>query len=166
MNRCGVAPAAVPVFVMEPLHGIGAVRLGSSRAAMREALAEAGFALESSRGALDFFCEAAIQVECGPDERVRFVGVSSSERFVVRFRGQDVFALGAEELFALVAAVDGTGAHRFVDHGYCFPGQIFTLWDADEQYDRRGGGRRPVWAQVGLGDAAYAAAIADIRAGA
>ncbi len=74
----------------------------------------------------------------------------------------DVFSLEASELFSLVTAADGSGPHEFTASEYLFPGQIITLWDADEQYDRRGGETRPVWAQVGIGNPAYVEALSLI----
>jgi hypothetical protein len=38
------------------------------------------------------------------------------------------------------------------------------LYEADEQYDHRGGQRRQVWSQIGVGDARYLAAIDAIGA--
>jgi hypothetical protein len=156
---------ALPVLDIRPLEGIGPLRLGESRAAARLALAALGLPLEASRESVDYFCDACIQTECGLDERLWFIGVSAHivRRFSVRFQGQDVFALSAPELFARMAAADNSGQHEFNVYEYCFPRQILTLWDADAQYDLQGGERRPVWAQVGVGNAAYAAACAAIK---
>lgn len=152
-----------PVLEIRPLQGVGPVYLGSARADARQALSALGFPLESSHGDSDYFCDAAIQLECDADGRIWFIGISDSERFVARFQGEDVFALSAQALFSLVAASDHSGPHRYIDTEYCFPSQIVTLWDADTQYDRRGKESRPVWAQVGVGNASYAAAVAAIR---
>ena len=148
---------------ISPLIGIGPVKLGSLRLEARESLLSAGFPLESSRRSLDYFCNASIQVECGPDDRVRFIGISASERFIATFQSIDVFSRSAEELFSLIADADNSGPHQFITSEYLFPNQIVTLWDADEQYDRQGNESRPVWAQVGIGNESYAAAIAAIR---
>ena len=151
------------VLEIAPLQGVGPVRLGSSRTDAREALSDLGFSLESSRGATDFFCDSSIQVECGPDDQVWFIGISSSDRFTAQFQGKDIFALAAPDFFALAAASDSSGPHSYKATEYCFPNQIITLWDADEQYDRQGNETRPVWAQVGVGNSSYAAAVAAIR---
>ncbi|MWV13481.1 hypothetical protein F3I62_15360 [Pseudomonas sp. R-28-1W-6] len=148
---------------ISPLIGVGPIKLGSLRAEARELLLSAGFPLESSRRALDYFCNASIQVECDPDDRVRFIGISASERFIATFQSRDVFSLSAEELFSLIANADNSGPHQFIASEYLFPNQIITLWDADEQYDRQGNEARPVWAQVGIGNDSYAAAVAAIR---
>ena len=124
---------------------------------VRSTLAGLGFPLESSHGASDYFCRATIQVEYGPDDSAWFIGVSSSDQITTTYRGRNPFDLAATEFFALVAAHDDSGPHEFDRYEYVFPNQILTLWDADEQYDRKGGEARPVWAQVGLGTEAYAA---------
>ena len=150
------------VLQLTPHQGVGPVLLGGSRTEAREALSALGFPLEHSRGALDYFCESSIQVEYGPDNHVWFIGISASRRFTAQFQGKDVFSLAALDLFALAAASDNSGSHTFTSSEYCFPNQLITLWDADEQYDRQGNESRPVWAQVGIGSSAYAAAVAAI----
>lgn len=153
----------VPILNIAPLQAIGPVRLGSSRTDAREALSAFGFPLEWSRGASDYFCDGSIQVECGPDDQVWFIGISASCRFTTHFQGKDIFSLSAMDIFSLVAAADHSGPHYFKPSEYLFPNQIIALWDADEQYDRQGNETRPVWAQFGIGNSSYAAAIAVIR---
>jgi hypothetical protein len=153
----------MPVFEILPLEAIGPARLGASRAAAREAMAVNGFPLEQSYGRVDYFCEASIQLEYGPGDEVQFIGVSGNSQLNFTFRGVDVFAISATELFSLIAASDDSGLHEFDRYEYCFPNQILTLWDADEQYDRQGGEEREVWGQVGIGNDAYVAAIEAIE---
>jgi len=150
-------------FELMPHKGIGPILLGSSRSQARETLSAIGFPFESSRGSLDYFCEASIQVEYGADDKVWFIGVSAHERFIVRYQGKNVFELSANNFFALVAASESSGPHTFTTCEYCFPDQIITLWDADEQYDHFGSESKQIWAQVGIGNRAYASAIAAIR---
>lgn len=151
------------VFNLSPRVGAGPVFLGASRAQTREDLSALGFALEHSRGPADYFCESSIQTECSPDGRVWFIGLSCHERYTVQYQGKNVFALAAPDLFALIAASEISESHTYEPYEYCFPDQIITLWDADEQYDRLGNESKLVWAQVGIGDQSYAAAIAAIR---
>jgi len=154
-----------PVFEIRPLHSLGPVRLGSSRADARHALSRLGFALENARGKSDFFCNASIQVSCDDAGKVHFVGITGTDQFEAQFKGQDVFSLAAPELFSLVAASDESGAHEYDPHEYCFPNQVVTVWDADAQYDRHGAAARPVWGQVGVGSPAYGATFAAILNG-
>ena len=152
------------VIDLIPHSGAGPILLGNSRVQAHEALSALGFPLEHSRGLLDYFCEASIQIEYSPDERVWFIGLSCHKRFTVQYQGKNVFALAAPDLFALLAASENSGPHTYVSYEYFFPDQIITLWDADEQYDCLGNESKPVWAQVGIGGQDYAAAIAAIAA--
>jgi hypothetical protein len=149
----------MPVFEVLPLEAIGPVRLGVSREAAREAMSVNGFPLEHTNGRLDYFCESSIQLEYGTGDEVQFIGVSGHSRLKFMYRGVDVFAVSATELFSLMAESDDSGSHEFDRYEYCFPTQILTLWDADEQYDRQGGEEREVWGQVGIGNEVYLAAV-------
>jgi hypothetical protein len=143
---------------------IGPIKLGVSRVEIRKILADLGWGLGSSRKALDFFCEASIQVEYAADETAEFIGISFHSSYICTYDGMNVFNTPAEELFSIMAASEDAGsAHRFDSNGYVFPDQVLTLWEADPQYDRLGGEVRPIWAQVGIGDVRYLAAIARIR---
>ena len=152
----------LPILEISPHQCIGPICLGDTRAMARDALAAVGFPLESYNGPKDYFCQAAIQTECDEHGFIWFIGLSQSERYLARYRGVDVFALPAGELFSLIASADDSGAHEFNDSEYLFPGQIITLWDADEQYDRQGNETRPVWAQVGIGNADYVEAVSAL----
>ena len=63
--------------------------------------------------------------------------------------------------FAFLAELDG-GDHQFTAAEYLFPRIIVTLWEADLDYDHLGGQSRPVFAEVGVGNAAYLEAIRDL----
>ena len=153
----------MPIFEISPLEAIGPVRLGVSRTMARQAMSAIGFPLEHSHDGVDYFCESCMQLSCGPSDDVWFIGVSGNLHFTFMFKGVDVFALSATEVFSLMAASDDSGPHDFTSYEYCFPNQILTLWDADEQYDRQGGETREVWGQVGIGNDAYLAAISAIK---
>ena len=154
---------AMHEFQIEPHVGIDPVRLGASRSEARAALSSIGFPLENARGALDYFCEAAIQVEFDEQQRADFIGFSCHQAFTIFYRGVNVFDTPAQDLFAVIAERDGSGAHSFRAAGYCFPSQIMTLWYADSQYDRLGGEQRVIWAQVGLGSSDYLDATRKIE---
>ncbi|MFJ4444879.1 hypothetical protein ACIPZ8_22675 [Pseudomonas sp. NPDC089422] len=152
----------MPVFEILPLHSVGPARLGATRVEVRQAMDASGFPLQTAHGNCDYFSNAAMQIEYGADDKALFIGVSGGAAFRVVFKGVDVFNLPANEVFALMADADGSGPHDFNSDEYCFPNQILTLWDADEQYDRDGDETRPIWAQVGIGSGAYLAAIVAI----
>ena len=150
------------ILQLTPHQGIGPILLGSSRTQAREALSNLGFLLESSRRSLDFFCDASIQTECGPDGKIWFIGISACRQFTVLYKGQNIFSLSAPDLFTLIAASEKSAPHAYTRVEYLFPDQLITLWDADRQYDRLGNETKPIWAQVGIGNSDYAAAFAAI----
>lgn len=154
----------MPTFEILPLQAIGPVRLGATRMETREVMAAIGYPLEAARDHLDYFFSNAMQISYDIDETVIFIGVSGSSTFKVTFKGFDVFNLAAPDLFSLMAEADNSGPHEFNSCEYCFPNQILTLWDADEQYDRDGGEAREIWSQVGIGNDAYLGAVAAIKA--
>lgn len=150
----------IPVFVFEPHKGFGPVALGSSREQARLVMASAGFPMERSRKRTDHYCRGSIQIESDDGGLVSFIGVSYSPAFDARYRDISVFGVSAEHLFGLIAGADASGEHQYSAAEYRFPGQIMTLWQADPQYDYMGNESQAVWAQVGLGNADYAADIA------
>lgn len=149
------------VLRIEPGVGVGPILLGESRPVVREVLSNLGFPLESTRGSLDYFCGASIQVEFGVDDRADFIGLSWHGAYKLTYYEIDVFDTEARRLFELVAEHENSGGdhHRFDTAEYIFPGQILTLWEADEQYDHMGSGQRLIWAQVGIGSRRYLAAV-------
>lgn len=149
-------------FPITPHVGIGPILLGASRSAVRAALADIGFPFESSRGSLDYFANASIQVEFGSDERADFIGVACDRAYRLSYYGTDVFDTVADRVFALIATRDNS-EHQFDPSGFVFPNQIITLWEADEQYDRLGNCKRPIWAQVGIGNHRYFESIQAIE---
>lgn len=148
-----------------PHVGIGPARLGLARLANRSCLDAIGLPLEETRKALDYFAENALQIEYDDDGKAQFIGIGSSGALRVLFFGLDVFDTPARDVFAAIARREATGAHAFDSSEYLFPEQVVTLWEADEQYDHRGGQRRVVWAQIGIGNARYLDAIRQISAG-
>jgi hypothetical protein len=143
---------------------IGPIKLGATRIELRRILDSHDFHLESTKKTMDYFCDASIQVEYEEDDTASFIGISFHRLYTCTYSGRNVFDTPAEELFSLMAAAEGDGTtHTFDDSEYVFPNQILALWDADPQYDRLGGENRSIWAQVGIGDARYLAAIAKCR---
>jgi len=149
-----------------PHLGIGPLRLGMTVAEADAAVgALDGAGVRKSRRSLHYFFDAALQFELGGSGRIQFIGVANHPRLLCRYYGHDVFDTPAPELFALIAARE-TGEHSYRSAEYLFPDQVVTLYEAAEQYDRKGNGSRPVWGQVGVGNAEYVAAIRAIRGGA
>lgn len=148
-----------------PRFGIGPVHLSSTREVVREALQRAGLPLSHERRSLDFFCKNSLQVEYGSDGRADFIGVGSGRELCARYFGIDVFDTPADRVFAAIAEREGGGALQVFNPPKCrFPRQIVTLWEADDQYDHRGGSRWPVWGQIGVGSERYLQAVSAIEA--
>ncbi len=151
---------------IRPHEGVGPVALGMTRDEVRAALAAVPGAMDraSSRGSLDYFFCNALQVEYAASGRASFIGVSWWPDVQTSFRlfGVNPWALPATELFKLLALADG-GDHQFNGSEYLFRNLIVTVWDADSQYDHLGHERRPVYAQVGIGNTEYLQAIDAIR---
>jgi hypothetical protein len=143
-------------------ESIGPIRLGDSKTRVRSALETFGFALELSRRELDFFCHSSIQVEY-VDGTASFIGVSFSSEYVCTYEGLNVFDTPAEELFSFMNARETSGTASCDEDGVVFPIQILSLWEADSQYDRFQNESRPIYAQVGIGDARYLDAIAKTK---
>jgi hypothetical protein len=148
-----------------PRRSIGPINLGASRREVKRILEEFGLPLKVSQATLDYYCNGSIQVEFEKDDTVRFIGISFNASYVCTYKGINVFDVSAEELFNFVAAGEKEPDKHVLDlYGYVFPDQILTLWDADFQYDYLGVEEfRTIYAQVGIGDDRYAAAIAKIK---
>lgn len=147
-------------LVIHPHLRVGPVTLGASRCEVRQALAQLGINIESSRKSLDCFCEARIEVEYD-DGTVSFIGVGADVRVACMYEGTNLFDTSAQRAFELIAGNE-SGAHYFTRAEYVFPDQIITLYDADEQYDYWGDGLRKVFGQVGIGDSRYLRAIGEL----
>jgi hypothetical protein len=146
-------------FKLEPRRAVGPIELGASRVSVRSVLADLGLPLEESRGTLDYFFGAAIQVEY-EEERASFIGIWSHEQIELLYRDRDLLDLEAEESFRLILAGETSRGHDFDPAEHLLPDQIIALWEADSQYDRKRKESRMVWGQIGIGDERYLAAIA------
>ena len=153
------------VLDLVPHVGIGPLHLGMTVAEADEALRPlVGAGVRKSHWSVNYFFDAALQFELGESGRIQFIGLAEHPKVLCRYHGHDVFDTPAPELFALVAARE-SGRHLYRDAEYLFPDQIVTLYEADEQYDRKGNKSRPIWDQVGVGNSEYLAAIRAIRGG-
>jgi hypothetical protein len=148
-----------PHLIIAPGDGVGPIRFGMPRAAVQGAMAELGMELARAKPRTDFFGdENAIQVEY-IDDTASFIGVFCGECFSCSIYDVDPFDALAQDLFQLLAKHDGSDGAAFNSTEHCFRNTIVTLYEADEQYDHKGGQSRQVWSQIGVGDARYLAAI-------
>lgn len=145
-----------------PHRAIGPVELGMSRETVRATLAAAGCPLDFARTSQDFF-RPGIQIEYETDGTVSFIGVAPDENIVLSYQGRDLFDMAAAQSFRLIASAETRDEHAFNDAGYLFPDQIVSLWEADSQYDRKGGELRPMWGQIGIGDVRHFTAIRKVE---
>jgi hypothetical protein len=153
------------VLDLVPHVGIGPLHLGMTVAEADEALrALAGAGVRKSHRSTHGFFDGALQFELGKSGRIQFIGVAEHHMVLCRYDGHDVFDTPAPELFALITAHE-TGKHQYKSVEYLFPDQIVTLYEADEQYDRKGKESRPIWGQIGVGNKEYLAAIRAILGG-
>lgn len=148
-----------------PRIGIGPIQFGATREQVRKSLLENSIPFERERRLKDFFLESSIQVEYDKDGTASFIGISSRPSLSLFFNNVDLFDSEASTVFNLFAEHDNSGSHIFTSHEYSFPGNILTLYEADEQYDYRRNKLRPVWAEIGAGDSRYLNAILKIHDG-
>ncbi len=130
-------------------RGAGHFSLGSAREEVRELMNKYGFSLEYETDRIDYFCENALQFEY-KNGVVRFIGISDHAEIACTYHGADVFNMEAVALFKLIAQREPVMPLIEAGKTCFFPSQGINLWEADEQYDRKGGYKRRVYAQVGV----------------
>ena len=132
-----------------PGVGAGPIHLGTPKEEARRLLADLGYPLCAEQGRLDYFCENSLQLEY-ENGCVRFIGISEHQEIACVYGDQDVFDIDAICLFNLFAANEEQAPNESPGETCFFPTQGLNLWEADEQYDHRGGFKRKVYAQVGI----------------
>lgn len=138
-----------------PHLGIGPISLNMDRAEVRKVMVALGCRRSFTKDHMDYFYDNALQVEYDEEEKVMFIGVSSSCLYKTTYNGVNVFDTPAKLLFQLIAQQDGSEEHIYDRNGHLFPKQIVALWNADEQYDEIQSETRKVWGQIGLGNQRY-----------
>jgi len=149
-------------LTITPLIGVGPLVLGKNQDWCRSALKAFGFPVTSSRRFIDRADDGCIALEYDESWNLQHIGLAVSEHFIARYEGVDVFDIAAPELFAKIAQKEKTGDHVYDPSEYVFRGQIISLWEADEQYDRRRGETRPIYGSFGVGNQVYLNAIDEI----
>ncbi len=136
-------------LTIKPGIGAGPINLGASRSDARRLLKELGYSLSAEHGNSDYFCENALQLEY-ENCAIRFIGISEHPEITCVYGANDVFDMDANSLFKLFA-LNEEGALEAPPGETCFfPSQGLNVWEADEQYDRKGTHTRKVYAQVGV----------------
>ena len=144
-------------FSLIPGQGAMPIALGSTREQAGATLLQLGVSRSSRHGRQDYYLENAIQIEF-TDERATFIGIYPHEDIALFYHGENILGMEAQKAFQLIARHEGTGGHAYCENEYLFPDQIITLWSADSQYDPSGADM-VVWGQIGIGNAAYLAAV-------
>lgn len=134
---------------LKPGTGAGSIKLGSRRSDVRQQLAELGYPLCYENGAIDYFCDNSLQLEY-ENKVLRFIGISDHQHINCTYYGVDVFDTEAKKLFQLFASREIAVPFERPGETCFFPHQGLNLWEADEQYDRKGSYKRPLYAQIGV----------------
>jgi hypothetical protein len=176
-------------YDVEPLQGIGPVRLGMTRAESRAAMALPVDAYRKGESPIltDAYLDSTFQVFFDEADRVEFIELSSGGPCVPLYREVRVLDLAADEAIALVAQeaqpIDENGDATSV----VFPAIELSLWrpfapygsgdeifDSDEDWGSEGfepiepgpGGSPPegsTFATVGIGRRGYFSSAAGTR---
>jgi len=145
---------AVPRFAIRPGQAIGPVKLGMTRADVRQVLAQYSDATldQASREQTDFAFGNTLHVGYSSDGEASFIGASWHVDCGCDYtlNGRHIRDFTAPEMFAELAIMDGGTRHSYDPDEYFFPRIGVTVWQADSQYDDFGGEKRPVYAEVGV----------------
>lgn len=148
----------IPEFEIIEHVGVGPVRLGADRATVEAALgAIPDSRLDQSAATMDYAFGNSLQIEYGASGYAHFIGIGyyNGCGCDFTFRGRHIGDYSAEALFVLLSTLDGQRGLEFLSDEFYFPAIRMTVWDADSQYDYRGGKLMPVYGQVGVASPEY-----------
>ena len=142
-------------FVLEPLVGIGAVRLGASRESVLAALGtpeDSFFKTPASVYPTDAWFGSGLQVFYGgPQRTVDFIELSNDSSIHATLFGLAVFTTPVPVLISEIArraALDETDPE--LGYSYIFPGLELAFWRSDDDDEAT-----PRFATVGIGVPGY-----------
>ena len=150
-------------FEIRPHSGIGPVTFGMPREVTRTLLIQLGGGnpvLRSKK--TDCYFKNCFQISF-EDDSVSYIELMSDRGIDLIFEGKDVFDTPADALVSHISQFDLPDPLLSDKCSYVFSILILTLWDADSQYDHKGGELRDIFGAVGIGDQRYLAAIRAIR---
>ena len=142
------------VFDIQPRLRAGRLELGTRREMTRAIMASMKFALTRTSDRMDYYDESSIQLDFFDDHCLHFIGFAYSPHFAVEYRSVDPFDLDAKGLFWLINEEEKSPV-PFNDYDQLFSTQIIAIWDAQQQYDYKGGHRRTVFGTFSMGDQRY-----------
>src|SRR5262245_52967287 len=154
------------VFEIEPHRGIGPVCLGMTRAEVTATMTALGGGPPRARfETTDCFFKNSFQVSFTSEGVANFIEVANDVDHVFEFEGHDVFDLPAAELVKLIQQFDNPDPQLSSPPSeLLFPNLILTLWEPAEDYDRKGGHKRPVFGAFGIGAPTYLTLVREIAA--
>jgi hypothetical protein len=92
-----------------------------------------------------------------------FIEVANDLDHVYQFEGRDVFDLPAPELVTLIQQLDHPDPElSSPPSNFLFPTLVLTLWEPAEDYDHKGGQRRPIFGAIGIGAPSYLQLVREI----
>jgi hypothetical protein len=149
-----------------PHDGVGPVKLGMTRSAVKTALSSYdNHRLDQSDETLDYAFGNSLQIEYDNDGHVQFIGVGFYEDCGCDywFADRHIAEYEASELFALLSQLDKSNP-VFTPHSeHCFASIGVVVSGADPQYDYLGDHQRPVYGQVSVINQQYLDAVAAIE---
>jgi hypothetical protein len=150
---------------INPHDGVGPVKLGMTRSAVKLALStEEDHRLDqSSSETSDYAFGNSLQIEYDNAGHVQFIGVGFYDDCGCDywFADRHIAEYEASELFALLSKLDKSNP-EFTRSEHCFETIGIVVSGADPQYDYLGDHQRPVYGQVSVVNQQYFDAVAAI----
>lgn len=151
------------VLELVPGKGVLPLLLGSSRGDIARTMLNLGHDISAQRDTVDYYVRNSVKIEFDEDGLASFIGISSDPGIELIYHGRNILHLPSREVFDLIKENEPEYEIEYSSTEHIFRSQIITLWDADEQYNKLGAGF-PVWAEIGIGNESYLAAIEGLRA--
>ncbi|MEZ4687110.1 MAG: hypothetical protein R3B47_13895 [Bacteroidia bacterium] len=116
------------VYEVEPLRGIGAIRLGMARTEVRTAMSETPD-VSGSRNHVDNFHDGGLQVFYDLDDKVEFIEMLRGAGLSAITQGIDVFAHTAKDVLKIITKISEYNQDDLeVGYSYVFPDLELSLW--------------------------------------
>lgn len=142
------------VFEVEPLKGIGDIKLGMDRQTVRN-LMKAAPETSGSRQQVESYHDGGLQVFYGKNDQVEFIELLRGSGVAAHTRGIDVFETPAQEVLTQIASFSEYNQDDpEVGYSYVFPDLELSLWrpnipETDEEEDGK------YFSTIGIGVPGY-----------
>lgn len=149
-----------------PNVGIDGIQFGATREDVRRVM-RTRFSQDQAtpRGEeTDCYFDNSLQFSFEEDETLSFIEAAAPPPVHVRLLGMNTWEMPGVELLEKLQKIDKINA-AISEEGNCpiFVKNRIALGDLDEQYDRVGRHKHPMWGAIGIGDERYYAAICAIH---